>query len=228
MLLFYLCIVYRSKGVKSGDSVFGFIYFFALRIFPFFFSKHEISVKFRSRSPSLTSGSEESDHFIKRWPSVQLPKSRPLEYWQSSLDGFVFWVLLRPPEKCKFEFTRDITESTPPPKGQENIYPNKSPFLWKYFQDLRMYQQTFSSLTEFQVRRSTQSHDHVHGTPNCVMMLLVIMWCAFIIMWCAPSIMWYSSPKNILHSVIPVDSQTQFRLIDEFIPVCLIYWNILR
>lgn len=119
---------------------------------------------------------EESDHFISDWPSVQLPKSRSLEYWQSSLGGFVFRVLLRPPEKCKFEFTRDYTESRPPPPSPPSkkiFIPMNPPFLWKYFQDLRMNQQTVSSLTEFQVRRvtCTQSHDHVHGTPNCVMML---------------------------------------------------------
>lgn len=114
---------------------------------------------------------EESDRFIRDWPSVQLPKSRSSEYWQSSLGGFVFRVLLRPPEKCKFEFTRDITESRPPPPSKKIFIPMNPPFLWKYFQDLCMNQQTFSSLTEFQVRRVTQSHDHVHGTPNCVMML---------------------------------------------------------
>lgn len=174
---FYLTYAFyiNQRGKKAGTLFSDRCVFFALRIFPFFFSKVASYGKPPMYSQillsTLTSGSEESDHFIKDWPSVQLPKSRSLEYWQSSLDGFVFRVLLRPPEKCKFEFTRDITESRPTPQGQENIYPNKSPFLWKYFQDLRMYQQTFSPLTEFQVRRSTQSHDHVHGTPNYVMML---------------------------------------------------------
>lgn len=77
---------------------------------------------------------EESDHFISDWPSVQLPKSRSLEYWQSSLGGFVFRVLLRPPEKCKFEFT--LNQDPPPPSltpEQENIYPDESPLPVEIF-----------------------------------------------------------------------------------------------
>lgn len=67
-----------------------------------------------------------------------------------------------------------LNQDPPPsPPSKKILIPMNPPFLWKYFQDLRMNQQTVSSLTEFQVRRvtCTQSHDHVHGTPNCVMML---------------------------------------------------------
>lgn len=126
---------------------------------------------------------EESDNFIRDWPSVQLPKSRSSEYWQSSLGGFVFRVLLRPPEKCKFEFTRDITESRPPPPSKKIFIPMNPPFLWKYFQDLCMNQQTFSSLTEFQVR--PRAMIMYMERPTVLWCYLVIMWCAFIIMMCS-------------------------------------------
>lgn len=58
---------------------------------------------------------------------------------------------------------------TPTPE-QENIYHDESPLPLEIFSG-SAHEPTNFFITEFQVRRVTQIHDHVHGTPNCVMML---------------------------------------------------------